>query len=115
MAKKKKQTHTADGFDGSNDAPADARSRLKSFIERIERLEEEKKTIAEDIKSVYGEAKDDGFDAKIMKKIIAIRKQDAEERQEQQSLLETYMIALGMMSSDYLEEVESSSKEDDEI
>ena len=57
-----------------------ARDQLKSFIERIERLEEEKKTIADDIKDVYGEAKGTGFDTKILKKIIAIRKQDRDER-----------------------------------
>jgi uncharacterized protein (UPF0335 family) len=74
-----------------------ARDQLRSFIERIERLEEEKKTIADDIKDVYGEAKGTGFDTKILKKIIAIRKQDRDERMEQEAILETYMIALGMM------------------
>jgi uncharacterized protein (UPF0335 family) len=74
-----------------------ARDQLKSFIERIERLEEEKKTIADDIKDVYGEAKGTGFDTKILKKIIAIRKQDRDERMEQEAILETYMIALGMI------------------
>jgi uncharacterized protein (UPF0335 family) len=79
------------------DAMGVARDQLKSFIERIERLEEEKKTIADDIKDVYGEAKGTGFDTKILKKIIAIRKQDKDERMEQEAILETYMIALGMV------------------
>lgn len=79
------------------DAQGVARDQLKSFIERIERLEEEKKTIADDIKDVYGEAKGTGFDTKILKKIISIRKQDKDERMEQEAILETYMIALGMV------------------
>ena len=80
-----------------SDAHGVARDQLKSFIERIERLEEEKKTIADDIKDVYGEAKGTGFDTKILKKIISIRKQDKDERMEQEAILETYMIALGML------------------
>ena len=80
-----------------SDAHGVARDQLRSFIERIERLEEEKKTIADDIKDVYGEAKGTGFDTKILKKIIAIRKQDKDERMEQEAILETYMIALGMV------------------
>ena len=74
-----------------------ARDQLRAFVERIERLEEEKKTIADDIKDVYGEAKGTGFDTKILKKIISIRKQDKDERMEQEAILETYMIALGMI------------------
>ena len=80
-----------------SDAHGVARDQLRSFIERVERLEEEKKTIADDIKDVYGEAKGTGFDTKILKKIIAIRKQDKDERMEQEAILETYMIALGMV------------------
>ena len=80
-----------------SDAHGVARDQLRSFIERIERLEEEKKTIADDIKDVYGEAKGTGFDTKILKKVIAIRKQDKDERMEQEAILETYMIALGMV------------------
>lgn len=92
-----KKTYTADGSDGSNDAHSVARDQLRTFIERIERLEEEKKTIADDIKDVYGEAKGTGFDTKALKKIISIRKQDKDERMEQEAILETYMIALGML------------------
>lgn len=88
MAKKKKEP--------VNGGDVVARDQLRSFIERIERLEEEKKTIADDIKDVYGEAKSAGFDNKIIKKVIAIRKQDREERMEQEAILHTYMQALGM-------------------
>ena len=80
-----------------SDAHGVARDQLRSFIERIERLEEEKKTIADDIKDVYGEAKGTGFDTKVLKKIISIRKQDKDERIEQEAILETYLIALGML------------------
>ena len=71
-------------------------AQLKSIIERIERLEEEKAALSEDIKDVYGEAKGTGFDVKVLRKIISLRKQDLSERQEQDALLETYMAALGM-------------------
>lgn len=69
---------------------------LLAFIERIERLEEEKKTIADDIKDVYAEAKGNGYDVAIMRKIVAIRKQDAEKRREAEEILDLYMAALGM-------------------
>jgi uncharacterized protein (UPF0335 family) len=82
-----------------SDAHSVARDQLRSFIERIERLEEEKKTIADDIKDVYGEAKGTGFDTKILKKVIAIRKQDKDERMEQEAILETYLVALGMLET----------------
>ncbi len=74
-----------------------ARDQLRAFIERIERLEEEKKTIADDIKDVYAEAKGTGFDTKILKKVIALRKKDANERMEEEAILETYLAALGMI------------------
>jgi len=67
---------------------------LRSFIERIERLEEEKKGIADDIKDVYAEAKAAGFDPKIMRQVIRIRKMDRSERQEQEALLDTYLHAV---------------------
>lgn len=73
-----------------------AKDQLRSFIERIERLEEEKKSIADDIKDVYGEAKATGFDVKAMRQIVRLRKQDASERQEQEAILDLYMHALGM-------------------
>jgi len=73
-----------------------AGDRLKSFVERIERLEEEKRALAEDIKEVYSEAKGAGFDAKVMRQVIRIRKMDPDDRAEQEGLLDTYMRALGM-------------------
>jgi len=69
---------------------------LRAFIERIERLEEEKKALAEDIKDVYAEAKGNGFDVKIMRKIVSIRKQDREKRREEEEILDLYMAALGI-------------------
>ena len=69
---------------------------LRQFIERIERLEEEKSAIASDIKDVYAEAKANGFDAKIMRQVIKLRKMDSSERQEQESMLDVYLHALGM-------------------
>ena len=69
---------------------------LNAFIERIERLEEEKKALADDIKDVYGEAKGNGFDVKIMRKIVAIRRQDREKRREEEEILDLYLNALGI-------------------
>jgi uncharacterized protein (UPF0335 family) len=75
-----------------------AKDRLKAFVERIERLEEEKKAIADDIRDVYGEAKGTGFDVKALRTIVRLRKQDTNERKEQEAILETYMHALGMLA-----------------
>jgi uncharacterized protein (UPF0335 family) len=74
-----------------------AREQLKAIVERIERLEEEKKAIADDIKDVFAEAKGNGFDTKILRQVIRIRKQDLAERQEQESVLDLYLHALGMI------------------
>ena len=81
------------------EAPATkfARDQLKAIIERIERLEEEKKAISDDIRDVYAESKGNGFDVKALRTIVRLRKQDPNERQEQESILETYMQALGML------------------
>lgn len=76
-----------------------AQDQIKAFIERIERMEEEKKAIADDIKEIYAEAKGNGFDTKVLRTIIRIRKQDHAERMEQEALLELYMAALGMASA----------------
>ncbi len=73
-------------------------NQLQSIIERIEKLEDEKSIIAEDIKEVYAEAKGNGFDVKILRKIVVLRKQDADKRREEQALLATYMSALGMLA-----------------
>ena len=70
--------------------------RLRSIIERIERLEEERKALANDIKDIYGEAKSAGFDAKVIRQIISIRKKEPAEVEEQETLLELYRRALGM-------------------
>ena len=74
-----------------------AKDQLKAIIERIERLEEEKKTISDDVRDVYAEAKGNGFDVKALRTIVRLRKQDESERQEQETILETYMQALGML------------------
>lgn len=75
-----------------------AGAQLRALIERIERLEEEKKALSEDIKEVYGEAKANGYDTKIMRQVIRVRKQDQAERQEQEALLDLYLHALGMIA-----------------
>lgn len=73
-----------------------AAGQLRALIERIERLEEEKKTIADDIKDVYAEAKGNGFDTKAIRAIVRLRKQDQAEREEAETILDLYKIALGM-------------------
>ena len=75
-----------------------AHGQLKSLVERIERLEEEKNTLSADIKEVYAEAKANGFDTKILRKVIALRKKETAVREEEQSMLEVYMAALGMLA-----------------
>jgi uncharacterized protein (UPF0335 family) len=70
---------------------------LKAFVERIERLEEEKASIAGDVKEVYAEAKAQGFDAKILRKVVALRKRDIAERREEEEILDLYLQALGMV------------------
>jgi uncharacterized protein (UPF0335 family) len=74
-----------------------AKDQLKAIIERIERLEEEKKTISDDIRDIYAEAKGNGYDVKALRTIVRMRKQDANERSEQEAILETYMHALNMI------------------
>lgn len=69
---------------------------LKAFVERIERLEEEKKTLSGDVRDVYAEAKGNGFDVKVLRKVVSIRKQDVNERREQEEVLALYLEALGM-------------------
>ena len=76
-----------------------AQDQLRAFIERIERMEEEKKAIADDIKEIYSEAKGNGFDTKVLRQIIRIRKQDHAERLEEEAILELYMAALGMQAA----------------
>lgn len=74
-----------------------AKDQIRAIIERIERQEEEKKTISDDIRDVYAEAKGNGLDVKALRTIVRMRKQDANERQEAETILETYMHALGML------------------
>ncbi|MEX0839534.1 MAG: DUF2312 domain-containing protein [Parvibaculum sp.] len=74
-----------------------ARDQLRSIVERIERLEEEKTALSNDIKEVYAEAKGNGFDTKTLRQVVRIRKQDKAERQEQEAILELYLSALGMV------------------
>lgn len=76
-----------------------AAGQIKSIIERVERLEEEKAAIAGDIKEIYAEAKSNGYDVKILRQIVRIRKQDTAERQEQEAILDLYLHALGMIES----------------
>jgi uncharacterized protein (UPF0335 family) len=75
-----------------------AKDQLKAVIERIERLEEEKKATSDDIREVYAEAKVNGFDVKALRTIVRLRKQDADERKEEEAVLETYLHALGMLN-----------------
>ncbi len=81
---------------------------LKSIIARIEKLEEEKTAIADDIKDVFAEAKGNGYDVKAIRQIIKLRKQDAQEREEEETVLETYMRALGMLPELDEEEMEAA-------
>jgi uncharacterized protein (UPF0335 family) len=76
-----------------------AQDQLRAFIERIERLEEEKKAIADVIRDIYAEAKGNGFDTKVLRQVIKIRKQDRAERLEQEALLDLYLAALGMQAA----------------
>lgn len=95
MAKQAQNTVNIGGISGQH---------LRSYIERIERLEEDKKVIAEDIKEVFAEAKGNGFDTKIIRKIISIRKIEPTELEEQETLLDLYKAALGMIPSAIEEE-----------
>ena len=88
---------TATAVQAEETATRFAKDQLKSIVERIERLEEEKKTISDDIRDVYAESKGNGFDVKALRTIIRLRKQDVNERKEQEAILETYLHALGML------------------
>ena len=73
-----------------------AKEHLRSFVERIERLEEEKKAFADDIREIYSEAKGTGFDTKVMRQVVRLRKMESADRQEQEAMLDLYLSALGM-------------------
>jgi len=81
-----------------------AQDQLRSIVERIEHLEEEKAAIAEDIKEVYAEAKGNGFDTKVLRQVVRIRKQDRNERMEQEAILDLYLAALGMSNGPVTDE-----------
>lgn len=95
---KRTRAPSADGSDQPNAETSQtvAAGQLRSFIERVERLAEEKQTIADDIKEVYAEMKGTGFDTKAVRAIVALRKQDQAERQEREAILDLYKSALGM-------------------
>ena len=86
------QTHLAPNQDGS---PAVIAQQLRNLVERIERLEQDKAGIADDIKDTYAEAKGLGYDVKILRKVVALRKRKPNERREEEELLEVYLQALG--------------------
>jgi uncharacterized protein (UPF0335 family) len=91
-------TATAAVQDDQQTAHRFAKDQLKAFVERVEKLEEEKKAIADDIRDVYAEAKGNGYDTKALRSVVRLRKQDVNERKEQEAILETYMHALGMLT-----------------
>ena len=74
-----------------------AKDQLRSIVERVEKLEEEKKAITDDVRDVYAEAKANGYDVKALRTVVKLRKQDVNERKEQEAILETYLHALGML------------------
>lgn len=93
MAKRKDPAGPGHNSDGVNAVTA---GQLKAFIERIERLEEEKQSIADDIKDVYAEAKANGFDAKVLREVVRLRAEDQQKRRERAEILALYLDALGM-------------------
>lgn len=99
MADSLQETVSVPGGSTSDDGPAGetaTAARLRSFIERVERLEEEKAAMMADIREIYSEAKSEGFDVKIMRQIVRLRQQETHERHEMEALLDTYKAALGM-------------------
>lgn len=93
MTKEKKTAKETPAIEGADSVSG---KRLKSFIERIERLEEEKKALGEDVRDVYSEAKGAGFEPKIMRRIVSLRKMNVEKRREQTELTRLYAAAIGM-------------------
>lgn len=93
------QADAEDRKRGRNHPEGVAQDQIRAFVERIERMEEEKKAIADDIKEIYAEAKGSGFDTKVLRQIVRIRKQDHGERMEFEALLDLYMAALGMAAA----------------
>lgn len=89
-----------------SNSDAVAGDQLRSFIERVERLEEEKRAIADDVKEIYAEAKGNGFDPKIIRKIVRLRKQDEADRNEEEAITALYLAALGMQTPDMFAEAD---------
>ena len=87
-------TYPRNDSGGEMDDPVQG-DQLRSLVQRIERLEEEKKTIADDIKEVYAEAKGNGYDVKVLRKVVALRKRDLDERKEEEAILDLYLQAVG--------------------
>jgi len=85
----------ADGAPNLDTINSSAQGKLKSLIERIERLEEDKAAVASDLKEVYAEAKGEGFDTKIVRRVVRLRKQDSAKRQEEEALIDLYISAIG--------------------
>jgi len=94
--------------------PGSAQNQLRQFIEQIERLEEEKKSIADDIRDKFLEAKAVGFDVKVMRQVLRLRKKSMTERQEEEGILDTYLHALGMLSDPLAGQVGSRSDDSGE-
>ena len=90
-------TVTATAAETAKTATRFAKDQLKAIVERIEKLEEEKKATSDDIRDVYAEAKGNGYDVKAMRAVVRLRKQDKDERAEYEAVLETYMHALGLI------------------
>jgi len=96
VAEEKAQKPELPGIGHNEETGQVSGQRLKSFIERVERMEEEKKVLSEDIKDIYSEAKATGFEPKIIRKIVSLRKTNLEKRREESELLDLYMSAIGM-------------------
>jgi uncharacterized protein (UPF0335 family) len=90
-----KDSFMADGAAGLDAIHTSAQGKLKSLIERIERLEEDKKAVSADLKEVYAEAKGEGFEVKIVRKVVRLRAQDKAKRQEEEALIDLYISAIG--------------------
>lgn len=82
---------------GHNSEPVIQKEQIRSIVERIEHLEEEKKTISDDIRDIYAEGKSGGFDVKALRTIVRMRKQDSDERAEAEAILDSYLHAMGML------------------
>ena len=97
---RKQDTNTMEMYSAKEAGGGVAADQLRSFVERIERLEEEKKVLSDDIKDVFAEAKGNGFDVKILRKVISLRKKQPHEREEEEAVLDLYLHALGMTGGD---------------